>query len=272
MKRRVPVLLTASASAVIAALAFALSFVALTDLAARSGVPSGQAWMVPVMIDGLAVVATVAVTVLDTGRWYPWALLIVSTGLSVMGNSVHAYTATGGSTIAIVIAAVPPIAVLAAIHLTIEVWRRGAAPGEAALGTVAGVQVPQDPSAAPAALEEVVAAEDVPQEFEAAPAALVAVGAPEPDEPHIVREPQAAAVPQRQVHAVAAVDSAAKEEKGAARPARSAAARLADNPDLIAAAVRIYGECGSFRAVGRQLGVDDRTVRRWRDRGLLAAS
>src|SRR5690625_5762607 len=58
--------------------AFWLSFMALADLAARSGIASGQAWIWPLLVDGLIVVSTIAVVALDGGRgaWYPWALLI----------------------------------------------------------------------------------------------------------------------------------------------------------------------------------------------------
>ena len=62
----------------IAAFAFWLSFTALSDLARRSGVDAGQAWAWPLIVDGLIVVATVAVVALDGQRaaWYPWLLLM----------------------------------------------------------------------------------------------------------------------------------------------------------------------------------------------------
>ena len=44
--------------------AFWLSFTALADLAARSGVDRGQAWAWPLIVDGIIVVATVAVVAL----------------------------------------------------------------------------------------------------------------------------------------------------------------------------------------------------------------
>ena len=53
--------------------AFWLSFTALADLAARSGVDRGQAWAWPLIVDGIIVVATVAVVALAGQRsaWYP---------------------------------------------------------------------------------------------------------------------------------------------------------------------------------------------------------
>ena len=59
----------------IAAGAFWLSFTSLADLAARSGIGAGQAWAWPLIVDGIIVVATVAVVALAGQRsaWYPWA-------------------------------------------------------------------------------------------------------------------------------------------------------------------------------------------------------
>ncbi len=53
------------------------SFTALADLARRSGVDAGQAWAWPLIVDGIIVVATVAVVALGGQRsaWYPWLLL-----------------------------------------------------------------------------------------------------------------------------------------------------------------------------------------------------
>ncbi|MGF3056829.1 DUF2637 domain-containing protein [Microbacterium sp. YY-01] len=73
------VYLSASGTVLIAAGAFWLSFVALADLARRSGIASAQAWIWPLLVDGLIVVATVAAVALDGRRaaWYPWTLLIL---------------------------------------------------------------------------------------------------------------------------------------------------------------------------------------------------
>ena len=80
----------------IAAFAFWLSFTALSDLARRSGVEAGQAWAWPLIVDGLIVVATVAVVALDrcAAAWYPWPLLIAGTAVSVAANTLHATVAT----------------------------------------------------------------------------------------------------------------------------------------------------------------------------------
>src|SRR5690625_525978 len=76
----------------IAAGAFWLSFPSLADLAARSGIGAGQAWAWPLIVDGIIVVATVAVVALAGQRsaWYPWALLTGGALVSVTANAIHA--------------------------------------------------------------------------------------------------------------------------------------------------------------------------------------
>ncbi|GAB3623712.1 hypothetical protein GCM10027418_17960 [Mariniluteicoccus endophyticus] len=112
----------------IAAGAFWLSFIALADLAARSGITVGQAWVWPLLVDGLIVVATVAVVALDRkpAAWYPWALLIAGALVSVTANAAHALV-TADSTIpavlAAIVAAVPPLVLLASTHLTVVLIR-----------------------------------------------------------------------------------------------------------------------------------------------------
>ena len=112
----------------IAGFAFWLSFIALTDLARRSGVAEGQAWAWPLIVDGLIVVATVAAFALDGHRsaWYPWLLLMAATGVSVAGNVMHAtVTAEAGvpALLAGSVAAVPPLMLLASTHLTVVLIR-----------------------------------------------------------------------------------------------------------------------------------------------------
>ena len=59
--RRWAVVTAVSGTVFIAAGAFWLSFTALADLARRSGIDAGQAWAWPLIVDGIIVVATVAV-------------------------------------------------------------------------------------------------------------------------------------------------------------------------------------------------------------------
>lgn len=112
----------------IAAGAFWLSFTALADLARRSGVDAGQAWAWPVIVDGLIVVATVAVVALAGSRsaWYPWALLAGGALISVTANALHAVVAADADVpgvLAASVAAVPPLVLLASTHLTVVLVR-----------------------------------------------------------------------------------------------------------------------------------------------------
>lgn len=130
MKRRRgwAVVTAASGTVLIGAGAFWLSFTALADLAVRSGIGGGQAWIWPLLVDGLIVVATVAVVALDGRRaaWYPWALLIAGALMSVTANTAHALVTAEASVpglLAATVAAVPPLVLLASTHLTVVLIR-----------------------------------------------------------------------------------------------------------------------------------------------------
>ena len=108
--------------------AFWLSFTALADLAARSGIGAGQAWAWPLIVDGIIVVATVAVVALagQKAAWYPWALLIGGAIVSVTANALHAIVSADAdvpAVLAAAIAAVPPVVLLAITHLTVILTR-----------------------------------------------------------------------------------------------------------------------------------------------------
>ena len=125
-------LLTANAGTIFLAIgAFWLSFTALTDLAARSGIHSGQAWAWPLIVDGIIVVATVAAVALAGQRsaWYPWLLLGFGAAVSVTANAIHAIVAAAPGVppaLAASVASVPPIVLLAITHLTVLLNRHRA--------------------------------------------------------------------------------------------------------------------------------------------------
>ncbi|MGX5695118.1 DUF2637 domain-containing protein [Agromyces soli] len=123
----------------IAAGAFWLSFISLSDLARRSGVATDQAWIWPLIIDGIIVVATVAVVALASSRaaWYPWMLLVAGAAISVAANAIHAVVAETTEVplgLAACVASVPPLVLLAITHLTSILMRtpRATAPATAA--------------------------------------------------------------------------------------------------------------------------------------------
>ena len=96
----------------IAAGAFWLSFTALADLAQRSGIEAGQAWAWPLIVDGIIVVATVAVVALanqSRPTWYPWTLLAAGAVVSVTANAIHAIIAADTDVPAVLAASVAAI-------------------------------------------------------------------------------------------------------------------------------------------------------------------
>jgi hypothetical protein len=114
----------------IAALAFWLSFTALTHLAMRAGIAEDQAWAWPLIVDGIIVVATVSVVAMARrkGSWYPWLLLVCGAAVSVTANSIHAAMPAGvelSPALAAAVSAVPPIVLLAITHLTVVLTRPG---------------------------------------------------------------------------------------------------------------------------------------------------
>lgn len=119
---------SASGNVLIACGAFWLSFVALADLAVRSGIPEAQAWIWPLLVDGLIVVSTVSVVALDGHRtaWYPWSLLILGALVSVAANGIHAVVAADTDVPGVLagsVASVPPLVLLASTHLTVVLIR-----------------------------------------------------------------------------------------------------------------------------------------------------
>lgn len=111
--------------------AFWLSFTALTNLAGLAGLPLAEAWVWPLIVDGMIVVATISVVALSPhGRRaivYPWGLLIAGTTVSVAANVAHSWVAADvvvSKPLAACVSAIPPIVLLASTHLTVDLTRR----------------------------------------------------------------------------------------------------------------------------------------------------
>lgn len=111
-------------SVVLAGVTFSMSFTALTELAAQNGVPSAQAWGLPIAIDGLMVVATASTVALKAKAAirYAYFALVLGTGLSILGNGLHAAT-NGQGPIGIGIGSLIPIILFIATHLTLLLAR-----------------------------------------------------------------------------------------------------------------------------------------------------
>jgi hypothetical protein len=132
-----PIVATGIATTVlIAAGAFILSFASLTDLASRSGINPALAWIWPIIVDGLIVAATVAIVALAghdrRTLAYPWFLLGLGALVSTAANSVHAIISVdqnhGGvpPVVSAIVAAMPPLVLLAITHLTVILVQKAA--------------------------------------------------------------------------------------------------------------------------------------------------
>lgn len=115
--------------------AFVLSFASLSNLAVMAGIDRHLAWIWPLIVDGLIVVSTVAIVALaEHGRRalvYPWFLLIAGAFVSTVANSVHAILVADGAVpraVSALIAAVPPLVLLAITHLSVDLVQRSAQP------------------------------------------------------------------------------------------------------------------------------------------------
>lgn len=113
--------------------AFWLSFTTLQDLAIMAGIPDGQAWVWPLIVDGVILEATISVVALrnqsPAARRYAWLLLASGAGVSVAANIAHAIVAADArvpAVVAALVASVPPLVLLAMTHLTVELTRNAA--------------------------------------------------------------------------------------------------------------------------------------------------
>lgn len=242
--RRWAVVTAVAGTVFIAGGAFWLSFTALADLAARSGVGGSQAWAWPLIVDGIIVVATVAVVALAGQRsaWYPWALLIGGAAVSVTANAIHAVVAADADVpgvLAAAVAAVPPVVLLAITHLTVILTR-------------------------PQLAAEVPASTDEP--------AIEAAAIEEP-RPNAAWEPVSAATPPGAVEATALSAPTSQENDPVAAPGtrQESADRRADpqgdaaagSADRRARAAALRGQGWSNKKIARELGVHPSTVGRW---------
>jgi hypothetical protein len=117
---RVVVILVAVGAAV-------LSFDALTELAKASGIRAEFAWIWAVVIDGFILVATFATFALQNrgkgSRYYAWSTLALFVIFSILGNAWHAAIAKTDFElplgVAVIVTAVPPLALFLAIHLLV---------------------------------------------------------------------------------------------------------------------------------------------------------
>lgn len=106
--------------------AFRLSYDAQLTLAAAAGINAGLAWIYPLLVDSLILIAMLTVLwTTNPTRWqraYPWAALALYSTLSILGNALHVQALPPEQiklpmTLAIAINTIPAITLLIAAHL-----------------------------------------------------------------------------------------------------------------------------------------------------------
>jgi hypothetical protein len=108
---------------------FAMSYDALHSLAAQQGVPAPLAWLWPLVVDGFIVVASLSVVraVAEERRaFYPWALVLAFSAISVAFNVVHA----APTLVARLVAAIPPAALVLSFELLMRQLRAALRPAD----------------------------------------------------------------------------------------------------------------------------------------------
>lgn len=131
-RRQAPLWPLMALTVAIAAMAFILSFDALRTLAVACGVQEGLSWMFPLIIDAPVLAFTWATWVFKTrglGQAYPWAMLIVFSMVSLVGNALHAHPVeTNGLLLpdwgAALLMTMPPVALLATSHMIVRAASR----------------------------------------------------------------------------------------------------------------------------------------------------
>ncbi|WUW97373.1 DUF2637 domain-containing protein [Streptomyces sp. NBC_01450] len=126
----------------LAAVAFALSYDALRQMAVASHVRGLLTYLFPLVIDGFIAIGIVALLLLRTApvrsRLYVWTLVGVATGTSISANVVHAVGLNEGTRLHLnnatagALSAIAPLALAGAVHLYLVINRHLAANSEAA--------------------------------------------------------------------------------------------------------------------------------------------
>jgi hypothetical protein len=137
-------------SGVLAVLAFALSFSALSAVGVASGIDPRLGWAFPLIIDGFILLATWAAWRFRAqglrGAWYPWAAFVVFSAVSMTGNALHAHPVEVNGLLlagwaATAFSTVPSIALLVASHMLLMIATARVAPRNSGAHAVHGERV-----------------------------------------------------------------------------------------------------------------------------------
>lgn len=128
--RKATTIVAASFVSGIALGSFALSFAALRELAAMSGIPGSIAWVWPLIVDGSIVTAMLVIFAWrDASRRetaWPWTTLIFFALVSIIGNGVHTVAVVDGTTgvsvpFAVFVGAIPPVSLLLSSEMLVRI-------------------------------------------------------------------------------------------------------------------------------------------------------
>ncbi|GAA4188294.1 hypothetical protein GCM10022288_14570 [Gryllotalpicola kribbensis] len=140
--------------AVIAAVAFALSYSSLASLAAASHIPAELAWLYPIQVDGCGLLAGYVglISRADrerTTRRLAFTIMGAMTTLSLVGNGLHAADAALHLPLParVVIGAAPALSLLACAELTARLLVRPAASRPSKVKTASSPSTPSPASA-----------------------------------------------------------------------------------------------------------------------------
>lgn len=130
--RQAPLWPLMALATLIAIMAFILSFDALRTLGIACGIQPALGWMFPLIVDVPVLAFTWATWVFKTrgmGQGYPWAMLILFSAVSLIGNALHAHPVeTNGMLLpdwtASLLMTMPPIALLATSHMMVTAASR----------------------------------------------------------------------------------------------------------------------------------------------------
>lgn len=179
-RRQAPLWPLMALTVAIALMAFILSFDALRTLAVACGVQPGLSWMFPLIIDAPVLAFTWATWVFKTrglGQAYPWAMLLVFSAVSLVGNALHAHPVeTNGLLLpdwgASLLMTMPPVALLATSHMIVRAASRSFDMDGPEPAAEAVPDVPRDmddPAPAPGAPAETGAAAEAVETAPVAP-------------------------------------------------------------------------------------------------------
>lgn len=179
-RRQAPLWPLMALTVAIALMAFILSFDALRTLAVACGVQPGLSWMFPLIIDAPVLAFTWATWVFKTrglGQAYPWAMLLVFSAVSLVGNALHAHPVeTNGLLLpdwgASLLMTMPPVALLATSHMIVRAASRSFDMDDPEPAAEAVPDVPRDmddPAPAPGAPVEAEPAAEVVETAPVAP-------------------------------------------------------------------------------------------------------